>query len=123
MNCKKAYWCPAAPEPRSADTDSELVGQPSGPSIGPAGAELDATLDGVLRLGAAEDAVLLGRLELLAGELGTLAGALLTGTVLVSGAEGPAATGFDFGEQAEASSVTAHSSTSLELFAVIIQSP
>lgn len=50
VNCRKAYWCPAAPDARSTATFSELVGQPSGPSTCPAGevlagALLEATVD------------------------------------------------------------------------------
>ncbi|MEO9237511.1 MAG: hypothetical protein ABI418_05415, partial [Jatrophihabitantaceae bacterium] len=72
MNCRKAYWCPAAPEARSAITFSERVGQPPGPSIGTTVA---------LLAGAGLALLLAGRLVVV-----LLAGLLLDGPVLLAGA-------------------------------------
>jgi hypothetical protein len=64
VNCRKAYWCPAAPEARSAATASDALGQPFGPSTGPAAEELAGAREGVLGAGVGEEGVAVGRAEL-----------------------------------------------------------
>jgi len=91
VNCRKAYWCPAAPEARSAVTASAEVGQPPG-SIEPGGVLLAVPaglLAGGREVGGAGvcGALLLGRPDVLAGGLLTgseLAAPELGGTELES---------------------------------------
>lgn len=55
VNCRKAYWCPAAPEARSALMDSAEVRQPAVPSPGPATGLADVELgDGMGSVAGAE---------------------------------------------------------------------
>ncbi|MEO6501816.1 MAG: hypothetical protein ABIQ09_07870 [Jatrophihabitantaceae bacterium] len=78
VNCRKAYWCPAAPEARSAATPSDALGQPFGPSIGPAGVELAGARDGLEGTGLTEEGAAVGRVELAAAvalQLAELVGA------------------------------------------------
>ena len=61
VNCRKAYWCPAAPDARNAAIPSEALGQPFGPSIGPGADELAGARVGPLGAGGAEEGVAEGR--------------------------------------------------------------
>lgn len=61
VNCRKAYWCPAAPDARSAATPSVALGQPFDPSIGPGADELAGARVGLLDAGGAEEGVTVGR--------------------------------------------------------------
>lgn len=81
VNCRKAYWCPAAPEARSAATPSVALGQPVGPAVG--------TRDGLLGARVTEEGAAVGRAGLataVALQVGELAGAELAGAEL-AGAE------------------------------------
>lgn len=64
VNCRKAYWCPAAPDARSAATVSVALGQPLGPSTGPAAGELAGGRDGLLGGCVTEEAAAVGRVGL-----------------------------------------------------------
>ena len=61
VNCRKAYWCPAAPDARSAATPSVALGQPVGPAIGPAADELAGAGEGLLGAAATEEGAAVGR--------------------------------------------------------------
>jgi hypothetical protein len=91
VNCRKAYWCPAAPEARSATTVSAAVAQPpTGVAVAEAG-RAGVELTGLLGAGVLDGGVEVGLVELATGDP-VLDGAEVTGTVLEAGAvEDPAA--------------------------------
>jgi hypothetical protein len=54
VNCRKAYWCPAAPEDRNAETVNDEVGQSAGPAGGALAGPVAGMLCGALGLLAVE---------------------------------------------------------------------
>jgi hypothetical protein len=114
VNCRKAYWCPAAPDPRSACTSSAAAWQPAtaGAGTGTGCEGLAGLVDGLV--GAEELAAVVGE-ELTDTDTLGLDGLTEDGAVLEAGAAevigAGAAESFVAGPQAAVSAMVADSSS------------